>query len=53
MSYDFDPELEFTDATQYTLEGGDRTVLLILGSDYIRQSRGGHESLREKYRDEK
>ena len=53
MNYDFDPELEFTDVTQYTLEDGGWSELLIPKSEYVRQSRGGHESLREKYRDEK
>lgn len=52
MNYDFDPELEFTDVTQYTLEAGGWSDLLIPKSEYVRQSRGGHESLREKYRDE-
>ena len=49
MNYDFDPELEFTAVTQYTLEAGDWSELLIPKSEYVRQSRGGHESLREKY----
>lgn len=52
MNYDFDPELEFADVMQYTLEAGDWSELLIPKSEYVRQSRGGHESLREKYRDE-
>ncbi len=52
MNYGFDPELEFTDVTQYTLEAGGWSDLLIPKSEYVRQSRGGHESLREKYKDE-
>lgn len=52
MNYDFNPELEFAGVMQYTLEAGDWSELLIPKSEYVRQSRGGHESLREKYRDE-
>ena len=53
MTYDFDPELEFSDVMQYMLQGTELLQTLIPKENYISQARGGHESLREKYREGK
>ncbi len=53
MTYDFDPELEFSDVMQYMLQGTELFHALIPKENYISQARGGHESLREKYREGK
>lgn len=52
-TYDFDPELEFPDVMQYMLQGTELFHALIPKENYISQARGGHESLREKYREGK
>lgn len=49
MTYDFDPELEFSDSMQYILKDTVWEQQLIPKSEYISQARGGHDSLREKY----